>query len=129
MMFEMNADRPIHQSSLFIKHCFMIMDIFHINLGGVYMVLLSALQVKEVILMDSGKRLGFIQDVNINKTTGRIDSFVIIDRQMRGAFFQKQEEKLIDWEQIVTIGADIILVQGTEDSKNTAQLEEKIEKE
>ncbi|HLR43459.1 MAG TPA: YlmC/YmxH family sporulation protein [Pseudogracilibacillus sp.] len=93
------------------------------------MVLLSELQVKEVILMDSGKRLGFIQDVKINKETGTIDSFVIVDRQMRGAFFQKQEEKLIDWQQIVTIGADIILVQQTEQGKNEAKIEEKIEKE
>jgi len=97
--------------------------------GGIYMVLLSELQVKEVILMDSGKRLGFIQDVNINKETGTIDSFVIVDRQMRGAFFQKQEEKLIDWKQIVTIGADIILVQQTEKTKNEVKIEEKIEKE
>jgi len=93
------------------------------------MVLLSELQVKEVILMDSGKRLGFIQDVKINKKTGTIDSFVIVDRQMRGAFFQKQEEKLIDWQQIVTIGADIILVQQTEQGTNEAKIEEKIEKE
>jgi len=93
------------------------------------MVLLSELQVKEVILMDSGERLGFIQDVKINKETGTIDSFVIVDRQMRGAFFQKQEEKLIDWQQIVTIGADIILVQQTEQGKNEAKIEEKIEKE
>lgn len=93
------------------------------------MVMLSELQVKEVILMDSGKRLGFIQDVKINKENGRIDSFVIVDRQMRGAFFQKQEEKLIDWQQIVTIGADIILVQQTEKEKNEVKMEEKIEKE
>ncbi len=74
------------------------------------MVTLSELQTKEVIVMQSGKRLGFIDDLEINEQSGLITGLIILDKQMKGSFFNKPEEKRISWEQIVTIGSDIILV-------------------
>ena len=73
------------------------------------LITLSELQMKEVVMMD-GKRLGFIEDLEINEDTGLITALIIIDRQGKGTFFQKPDEKKISWNQIITIGADIILV-------------------
>ncbi|MEI3606714.1 YlmC/YmxH family sporulation protein [Pseudogracilibacillus sp. SE30717A] len=74
------------------------------------MVTLSELQEKEVVLMQTGKRLGFIDDLEIDEQNGLITALVIIERQMKGSFFNKPEEKVIAWNQIVTIGTDIILI-------------------
>ena len=74
------------------------------------MVTLSELQMKEVIIMQSGKRLGFIDDLEIDDKNGLITSLIIADRQMKGAFFNKPEERMVSWSQIVTIGTDIILI-------------------
>jgi len=74
------------------------------------MVTLSELQRKEVVMMHTGEKLGFIDDLVINEDDGIITSIVIIDRQMKGSFFNKPEESFIEWGQIVTIGTDIILI-------------------
>lgn len=74
------------------------------------MVTLSELQRKEVVMMHTGEKLGFIDDLVINEDEGIITSIVIIDRQMKGSFFNKPEESFIEWGQIVTIGTDIILI-------------------
>ena len=64
---------------------------------------------KEVIMMN-GKRLGYIDDLEIDEQSGLVTAIIVIDRQGKGAFFQKHEEKVIQWNQILTIGSDIILV-------------------
>lgn len=74
------------------------------------MVKLSELQVKEVIDIDNGKRLGHIYDLEINPTSGMIQAIVVMSRDRKGSFFSKGEEIVIQWRQIVTIGADVILV-------------------
>lgn len=74
------------------------------------MVTLSELQTKEVVVMQNGKRLGFIEDLEIDEQEGLITAIIIADRQAKGAFFNKPEETMILWKQIVTIGEDIILV-------------------
>lgn len=80
------------------------------------MITLSELQMKEVVMMD-GKRLGFIDDLEINEDSGFIQSLIVIDRGGKGTFFQKPEEKKIKWSQIITIGTDIILVHNLENSE------------
>ena len=74
------------------------------------MITLSELQMKEIVLMQSGRRLGFIDDLEINEQTGLITKLIIVNRPLKGAFFSRPEERTISWDQIVTIGADIILV-------------------
>jgi len=83
-------------------------------------LLLSEIQMKEVVVLESGKRLGYIQDIEIAENSGAIQSFIISDRQLRGAFFQKQEERKVMWDQIVTIGADIILVKAEKKEKENS---------
>lgn len=90
------------------------------------MVKLSELQMKEIIVIEDGRRLGHIQDLEIDEKSGHIISLVIPERDKKGGFFGKTLETFVKWNQIATIGADVILVRETEqkllgtktDSKN-----------
>lgn len=73
------------------------------------MIRLSELQLKEVILIKTGSRLGYISDLEIDPTFGRVTALIISTRQ-KGGIFGRMEEMIIDWNQIVTIGSDVILV-------------------
>lgn len=74
------------------------------------MILLSELQIKEVIIVNSGRRLGHIYDLEIDPTTGKILAIILLAKQSQGGFFSKPEEVFVYWNQIVTIGTDVILV-------------------
>lgn len=77
------------------------------------MILLSELQVKEVIIVNSGRRLGHIYDLEIDPASGKIIAIILLTKTGGGGLFSKPEEVLIYWEQIVTIGTDVILVTDT----------------
>lgn len=71
---------------------------------------LSELQIKEVIVIENGKKLGHIHDLEIDPNLGKITAIILILRDKKNSLFGKQDELIIYWEQIVTIGADVILV-------------------
>ncbi|GIO26073.1 YlmC/YmxH family sporulation protein [Ornithinibacillus bavariensis] len=81
------------------------------------MIKLSELQVKEVIVVNDGRRLGHISDLEIDPDRGRIIALVIYLREKKGGFFGKPDELMIYWEQIVTIGSDVILVKDIDGPK------------
>lgn len=65
---------------------------------------------KEVINISDGKRLGFIEDVEIDTDSGKITSVIIpISGKVLGVF-GKETEYIISWESIKKIGHDIVLV-------------------
>ncbi|UJL47859.1 YlmC/YmxH family sporulation protein [Virgibacillus sp. NKC19-16] len=74
------------------------------------MIKLSELQTKEVIVIDDGSRLGHISDLEIDKDRGKILAIVIILKEKKSGMFGKPDELIIHWEQIVRVGADVILV-------------------
>lgn len=74
------------------------------------MITLSELQTKEVVMMSNGKRLGFIEDLEIDERLGTITALILIERAQGLSLFQKPTEKVVRWEQIITIGDDIILI-------------------
>jgi len=74
------------------------------------MIKLSELQIKEVIVIENGKRLGHIYDLEIDPDIGKIIAIILIMRDRKSGLFGKPDELIIYWEQIVTIGADVILV-------------------
>lgn len=74
------------------------------------MIRLSQMKQKEIILIHSGRRLGFIHDVEIDVQTGKVKQLFIQRHGDKGSFFQRIEEDSIVWEQIITVGLDIILV-------------------
>ncbi|WP_456275573.1 YlmC/YmxH family sporulation protein [Bacillus sp. AK128] len=74
------------------------------------MVKISEFQVKDVVNVADGKKLGNIDDLEINTTTGKIDAIVISSGTRMLGFFGRGEEVIIPWRNIVKIGADVILV-------------------
>ena len=67
---------------------------------------LSELQLKEIINISNGKRIGIIIDVIVS-TNGQIEKLVLEEK--RGRKFSKEEYE-ITWNQIIKIGDDIILI-------------------
>lgn len=81
------------------------------------MVKISDFQIKDVVNIADGKRLGNIGDIEINLTTGKIDAVVITGSGRVLGFFGRDEDVVIPWKNIIKIGQDVILVRykGTEE--------------
>lgn len=69
------------------------------------------LRQKEVINLSDGRRLGFVNDVEIDLDSGRIDSIVVPRGGRILGLIGKDDEFIIPWERIRKIGEDIILVE------------------
>lgn len=85
---------------------------------------LSDLQNKEVIDIASGRRIGAIIDVIIDRK-GNISKLILEDRKSgRRLFTSGKEDIHLNWNQIIRIGDDIILVNGdqTKDILNHEKL-------
>ena len=65
---------------------------------------------KEVVNINNGKRLGFVQDVCANLETGRITSIIVPGGKKLMSMFAKEDDIVIEWVKIKCIGDDIILV-------------------
>lgn len=76
----------------------------------VYVLKISEFQIKDVVNVSDGKRLGNIGDIEINLSTGKIEAVVIAGSGRMLGFFGKDEEVIIPWNNIIKIGEDVILV-------------------
>jgi YlmC/YmxH family sporulation protein len=74
------------------------------------MVKISDFQIKDVVNVSDGKKLGNIGDIDINLTTGKIDAVVVSGAGKVLGFFGKDEDIVIPWRNILKIGEDVILV-------------------
>lgn len=71
---------------------------------------LSDLQTKEVVDVASGKRIGSIIDVIIS-SSGNISKIVLEETRGSKRFLStSKDEVYLDWQQLVKIGDDIILI-------------------
>lgn len=75
------------------------------------MMKISEFQVKDVVSVSNGKRLGHITDLDINISTGKIEAIIIGGGGKMMGFFNKEHDVVIPWNNIVKIGSDVILVQ------------------
>lgn len=73
-------------------------------------MLLSEMELKEVINVVDGVIIGFITDLEIEPNSGQIFSIFIQARLGLGNFFSKRECIRIPWDQIVKIGENVIIV-------------------
>ena len=71
----------------------------------------------EVVDISEGRRLGFISDIVFDEDFTKIESLVIPNQNGLLSIFKKKDDIHIKWNQIKTIGIDIILVDSS--SKNT----------
>jgi YlmC/YmxH family sporulation protein len=70
----------------------------------------SELRQKEVINISDGRRVGFVNDVEINFDEGIIEALVIPGSGKMFGLLGKDDEFVIPWSRIKKIGEDIILV-------------------
>lgn len=76
----------------------------------------SELKLKDVIDIKRGKKLGYIDDIDIEVENGQVKAFVVPARQNRlFNFFLKKNDQIIHWSEIRKIGEDVILVELDED--------------
>ena len=66
---------------------------------------------KEVININDGKRLGFVQDVCADLESGTITSIIVPGSNRIMGMFSGGIEIVIDWHKIKCIGDDVILVE------------------
>ncbi len=76
----------------------------------------SSLKEKEVININSGKRLGFISDIDIDLKCGEINTLIVAPCGKAFNFFSGKNNIFIPWQCIEKIGRDAILVRYTENS-------------
>lgn len=75
------------------------------------MMKISDLRHKDVIDSSSGKRLGFVRDIEINLEKGCIEALVIPEESRFFTLFGKSEETVLRWRQLKKIGVDVILIE------------------
>ena len=66
---------------------------------------------KEVVNVNNGKRLGFVQDVCADLETGKITSIIVPGSNKILNIFNQENDIVIPWEKIKCIGDDLILVE------------------
>ena len=66
---------------------------------------------KEVINIFDGKSLGYVYDIEINLQAGTIDGIVLPgSRGIFNLFGKGEEDIVIRWSDVKTVGEDVILV-------------------
>ncbi len=65
---------------------------------------------KDVVTIKSGKKLGKIDDLRFDPISARIQSFVVFGRAKFFGIFGREPDICINYEDIVKIGTDVILV-------------------
>lgn len=71
---------------------------------------ISDFQIKDIINVADGKKLGRLTDIDINPQTGLISAIIIERSDKKFGLFGKDEPVAIHWARIVKIGSDVILV-------------------
>ncbi|WP_053362088.1 YlmC/YmxH family sporulation protein [Bacillus sp. FJAT-27251] len=74
------------------------------------MLKVSDFQIKDVVNVSDGKRLGNVEDIEINLNTGKIEAVIIGGAGKVLGIFGKDAEVVIPWQNILKIGEDVILV-------------------
>lgn len=73
---------------------------------------LSELREKDVVNVDTGKKLGKVMDIEFSITSGCVQAIVVPGQFKVGNLFRGERSGIvIPWERIVRIGDDVILVQ------------------
>ena len=74
------------------------------------MLRISEAKMKEVINIANGERLGYIYDFEIDLEKGAIVAMIMSARPKGLSFFSKANDIIINWNEIIKIGQDTILV-------------------
>ena len=81
---------------------------------------ISDLRMKDVIEADDGRRLGYINDIEIEPEVGRIEALIIPGPRSWRWFFNHSDDVILPWQRIVKLGIDVIIVQREPDLEKNA---------
>jgi YlmC/YmxH family sporulation protein len=71
----------------------------------------NELRNKEVINIKTGARLGFPSDIEIDLESGNLVSIIVPGNYKIMGLFGKEADMVIKWENIKTIGDDLIIIE------------------
>ena len=72
-------------------------------------MLLSELRCKEVICLSSGSRLGYVSDLELDLSCGRVQALILPGPKKFKGFLSCGRYR-VPWSEIASIGSDLILV-------------------
>lgn len=72
---------------------------------------ISEFQIKDIVNIADGKKLGNMTDLEINTVTGKIEAIIVSNSSRWLGVFGRDQEIVIPWHKIKKIGADVILVE------------------
>ncbi|AXN40455.1 YlmC/YmxH family sporulation protein [Peribacillus sp. NPDC060186] len=75
------------------------------------MTRISEFQIKDIVNIADGKKLGNMSDLEINTATGKIEAIIVSNGTRLMGFFGREQDIVIPWRKIKKIGADVILVE------------------
>lgn len=70
----------------------------------------SELRDKDVIDVNTGKKLGNMIDIEVNLEEGKVEGFILPGESKGFRLFSKDVDIYIPWKSVKKIGADVILV-------------------
>ena len=73
-------------------------------------MLLGELQNKDVVNVVDGGKLGRISDVDLDSTTGKINSITIKPQTRLANLFSSNNSVVVLWDKIVKIGDEVVIV-------------------
>ncbi len=75
------------------------------------MVKISDLRMRDVVNMIDGRRLGIIKDIELDIEAGRVKAIILPGNGRFLGLLGKNDDIVVPWEKIRTIGVDVILVE------------------
>lgn len=71
---------------------------------------IAELKDRQVVNITDGNVLGFVGDIELDTTNGKLSALVIYGRPKAMGFLGREDDIIIPWEDIDVIGAETILV-------------------
>ena len=99
------------------------MHIFSGKGNGYMRITFDEMRKKEVINLKTGSCFGFADDIVIDTETREVKSLIMRGRRYFFGLLGREEDTVINWKEIETIGMDTILVQIDEKRENLLKKE------
>ena len=71
---------------------------------------IAELRDRQVVNINDGNVLGFVGDVELDTSNGRLSALVIYGRPKAMGFLGREDDIIIPWEDIDVLGSETILV-------------------
>ncbi len=71
---------------------------------------IAELRNKQVVCVKTGNVLGYVSDIEVNTTSGKLESIIIYGRPRFLGLFGKYDDIVIPWRDIEVIGTETVLV-------------------